>query len=374
MISISEQQLELFMSLFRGRTDVYARRWEKDGRSGYSPAYDFNWDEFMTHKRRGGSMKDFENKKLIPLTKEVVEKHLSGQHIVGIYPILPDNTSYFIAADFDGENWLKDSRLFLQACKEVGLSAYLERSRSGNGGHVWIFFSENYPCYKSRQIALELIRKVFNVSEFEKEVSFDRLFPNQDALTRAGFGNLIALPLQALNYETPLKRSQLTPRLIHFLKEELNFLNTEYLTKRRLGKSIYKVQKYFKLIDETADFISLPRGFLQNIIAFLKENKAAYTIRFNIPNFEQTSYQSEIKLTSAQAPIVQTATECDQGVIVAPSGSGKTIIGLELVARRQLPTLILVHRKQLLDQWIERTQTFLGIAKAMAEQWGCKPK
>lgn len=439
MISISEQQLELFMSLFRGRTDVYARHWEKDGRSGYSPTYEFNWDEFMAHKRLGGSMKDFENKKLIPLTKEVVKKHLLGQHVVGIYPILPENTSYFIAADFDGENWLKDSKSYLQACKEAGLSAFLERSRSGNGGHVWIFFSEAYPCYKSRQIALELIRKAFHVSEFEKEVSFDRLFPNQDTLTGAGFGNLIALPLQGrsaslnnsmfINQETAksftdqwqfitgvkrhsvmeldsvhqllyvdtgqpvakiptggglgisisnqigLRRSELTPGLIHFLKEELNFLNTEYLTKRRLGKSIYKVQKYFKLIDETGDAVSLPRGFLQPLRGFLKENNIAHTVRFNVPNFKETSYQSQIELTPAQAPIVQTATECDQGVIVAPSGSGKTIIGLELIARRKLPALILVHRKQLLDQWIERIQAFLGIAKTHIGQYsGTKKK
>ena len=439
MIYISEQQVELFKSLFRGRSDIYARHWEKNGKSGYSPAYEFEWVEFMAHKRCGGSMKDFENKKLIHLTKEVVKKHLIGQHVVGIYPILVDNTSYFIAADFDGENWLKDSKSFLQVCEEVKLSAYLERSRSGNGGHVWIFFSENYPCYKSRQIALELIRKAFHVSEFEKEVSFDRLFPNQDTLTGAGFGNLIALPLQdgsvttdnamfidletgkpfsnqwqllatvkrhaiseldlihqslfadigktmanmstgdglgiLVSNQIDLKRSELPPGLIHFLKEELNFLNTEYLTKRRLGKSIYKVQKYFKLIDETADFISLPRGFLQTLIKFLKENKIGYTIRFDIPNLEQTSYQSEIKLTPAQVPVVQIAMEYDQGVIVAPSGSGKTIIGLELVARRQLSTLILVHRKQLLDQWIERTQTFLGIAKTHIGQYsGTKKK
>ena len=103
----------------------------------------------MAHKRRGGSMKDFENKKLIQLTKEVVKKHLIGQHVVGIYPIFADNASCFIAADFDGENWLKDSKSFLQVYEEVGLSAYLEHSRSGNGGHVWIFFSENYPCYRS---------------------------------------------------------------------------------------------------------------------------------------------------------------------------------------------------------------------------------
>src|SRR3989339_494228 len=439
MISVTEQQLELYMSLFRGRADVYARRWEKDGRSGYSPAYEFNWDEFMMHKRRGGSMKDFENKKLIPLINEVVKKHLIGQHVVGIYPILPDNTSCFIAADFDGENWLKDSKSFLQSCGEVRLSAYLERSRSGNGGHVWIFFSEVYPCYKSRQIVLEIIRRSFNVSEFEKEVSFDRLFPNQDTLTGAGFGNLIALPLQGMSIsngnamfidpetgkpfsnqwqfldkikrhtiaeldlihqslfadtgkptinmptggglgilvsnQIDIKRSELTPGLIHFLKEELNFLNTEYLTKRRLGKSIYKVQKYFKLIDETGDTVSLPRGFLQNLVGFLKENNIAYTIRLDIPRFEETSYQSQIELTPAQIPVVQTAMECDQGVIVAPSGSGKTIIGLELIARRQLPALILVHRKQLLDQWVERIQTFLGIAKTHIGQYsGTKKK
>ncbi|MBI3458723.1 DEAD/DEAH box helicase family protein [Candidatus Azambacteria bacterium] len=439
MILISEQQLELYMSLFRGRTDVYARHWEKDGRSGYSPAYEFNWDEFMTHKRCGGSMKDFENKKLIPLTKEIVKKHLLGQHVIGVYPILPANTSYFIAADFDGENWLADSKVYLAACTEVGLTGYLERSRSGNGGHVWIFFSEIYPCYKSRQIALELIRKAFHVSEFEKEVSFDRLFPNQDTLTGAGLGNLIALPFQGksvingnavfidpeaeklipdqwqflntvkrhtsaeldsvhqlffsdtgkpvinvlaggglgilVSNQIELRRSELIPNLIHFLKEELNFLNTDYLTKRRLGKSIYKVQKYFKLIDESGDIISLPRGFLQTIIVFLKENNVAYKVQSDTPHFDQADYKSQIELTPAQVPIVQLATENDQGVIVAPSGSGKTIIGLELVARRQLLALILVHRKQLLDQWIERIQTFLGIAKAHIGQYsGIKKK
>jgi len=439
MISISEQQLELFMSLFRGRADVYARHWEKDGRSGYSPAYEFNWDEFMAHKRRGGLMKDFENKKLIPLTNDVVKKHLIGQHVVGIYPILPENTSYFIAADFDGENWLADSNSFMSACEDAGISAYLERSRSGNGGHVWIFFSEAYPCYKSRQIALELIRQAFHVSEFEKEVSFDRLFPNQDTLTGAGFGNLIALPFQGrstvngnavfidpktakplsdqwqflntvkkystaeldsihqrlfsdtekpavnaparnglgilVNNQIELRRSELTPRLIHFLKEELNFLNTEYLTKRRLGKSVYKVQKYFKLIDEVGDTISLPRGFLQTLISFLKGNNIDHTIQFHIPRFEAADYVSQIALTPAQAPIVESVIVQEQGVIVAPSGSGKTIIGLEVIARRKLPALILVHRKQLLDQWIERIQTFLGIAKAHIGQYsGTKKK
>lgn len=437
MITINEQQLELFMSLFRGREDVYARRWEKNGKSGYSPAYDFNWNEFMAYKYRGGSMKDFENKKLLPINKEITKRHLLGQHVIGVYPILADNTSYFIAADFDGETWKNDARSLLNGCAEVGLTGYLERSRSGNGGHVWLFFSENYHCYKSRQIVLELIRRAFHISEFEKEVSFDRLFPNQDSLSREGFGNLIALPLQGRSFsqgntvfidptndkpfldqwaflqnlkrhtaheldsvhallfadnkqletspahglslvvsnQITLPRAQLSPSIIHFLKEELNFLNTEYLTKKRLGKSTYKVQKYFKLIDEQGDTISLPRGFLNQLIAFLDKNQIAHAVQEDHATLEEVALRNDIKLTPAQTATVEQAIGYNQGVIVAPSGSGKTIMWLELIAQRKQPALILVHRKQILDQWVERIQAFLGIAKTHIGQYsGVKKK
>jgi hypothetical protein len=96
MTQIDKQKIELFSSLFRGRTDVYARRWERDGRSGYSPAYEFNWDEFMAHERRGGSLKDFENKRLISLTVEVIKKHLLGQHVLGIYLFFPTTRHIFL--------------------------------------------------------------------------------------------------------------------------------------------------------------------------------------------------------------------------------------------------------------------------------------
>ena len=115
MININPQQFELFVSLFRGRTDVWARYWEKNGRSGYSPAYEFDWDEFMAHKNRGGSLKDFANKRLIPLTSDIVKKHLTGQLVVGVYPILPDNTSWFLVADFDGSSWREDVKAFIDA-------------------------------------------------------------------------------------------------------------------------------------------------------------------------------------------------------------------------------------------------------------------
>lgn len=126
----TDEHVELYHMLFQGRSDVFARYWEKNGRSGYSPAYSFDWNEFLAHKERGGSMKTFENKKLIPLTLEILKQHLFGRLALGVYPILPDNTSLFLAADFDGEHWLEDARSFIDACAMVGLSAYLERSKS----------------------------------------------------------------------------------------------------------------------------------------------------------------------------------------------------------------------------------------------------
>ena len=100
---VPDAEVNLFASLFRGRSDVWARFWEKNGRSGYSPAYSFDWNEFMAHKRIGGTLATFQNKTLQPLTSDVLRKHLSGSLLAGGYPILEDGTSYFLAADFDGE-------------------------------------------------------------------------------------------------------------------------------------------------------------------------------------------------------------------------------------------------------------------------------
>ena len=421
----TSDKIKLYRSLIRGRDDVFARRWDKNG--SYFPDYTFNWNEFNAHKASGGTIKDFKNKQLTPLTDAVIHKHLLGQITIGIYPILEDNTSYFLAADFDGNNWRIDCLTYRQEMGKVGLTSYIERSRSGNGGHVWVFFKDAYPCHKSRAIGLEAARKVLNLSEFDKEASFDRLFPNQDAISKGGFGNLIALPFQgeavqngntvfidpvttepyedqfsvlknikchslgelddaynlAINESTDkaspvknkklkiivgqnitLQKAQLSGPLVGFLKEQLNFLNTEYLTKKRLGISLYQVQKYFRLIDESDKTISLPRGFLSRLLKFLYENNIKYEVSFATPKLPGCKFKSSIKLTDIQQNIVESAMTEKQGVIVAPPGSGKTMMGMELIARHQKPALILVHRKQLLDQWVDRIQTYLNIPKA----------
>ena len=182
------------IELFKARTDIFALRWEKGNKNGYMPAVIIDPYRLRIHRIHGGSYNDYKDKEYRTLTETEIDKHLQGKQFIGIYPLLKDNTSWFIAADFDEENWADQCSFFIKICAENGIPAYLERSRSGNGGHVWIFFENPYPAIKSRKIMITLLQQSGIFSVFDKASSFDRLFPNQDILTGKGFGNLIALP------------------------------------------------------------------------------------------------------------------------------------------------------------------------------------
>jgi len=425
-LSFSIKQIELFQSLFKGREDIYARRWAKGENSGYMPAYDVIWDEFEKHKAQGGTFQNYKNKKPAPLTKKALQQHLLGKETIGIYPLLKDNTSWLIVADFDGEMWQDESLRFIRSCKAFDIPAYLERSRSGTGGHVWIFFQKPYLAWKSRKIMLHLLRQAGILSEFDKEASFDRLFPNQDVHSGSGFGNLIALPLNkkwmesgntsfldpqtcqpvsdqwamlediekiesteldwiyhsiqnsenqapiiksssgkrleiVIDNQIWLSKDNLGPALISFLREKLNFINSDYLIKKNLGRSTHKTERYFRLIDEEDGWINIPRGFLFDLVSYCQEKGISHHITDKRLKQATVTFQSGIRLYPYQKEALEPTQKQDFGVIVAPPGSGKTIMGLELIARKQQPALILVHRKQLFDQWVDRIESFLGI-------------
>ena len=146
-------KIALFRSLFRGREDAYATRWVgRNGKSGYSPAA-------PRAEKSSFKTSDYKNRKCFPLTDAVVRDHLLGKHTVGIYPLLLDETCWFLAVDFDKKAWQADASAFIKTCREFGLPASLERSRSGNGGHVWLFFDSRIPACSARKLGCYLLTK-----------------------------------------------------------------------------------------------------------------------------------------------------------------------------------------------------------------------
>lgn len=182
-----QEKIGLFCSLFRGREDVYAVHWvnERAGKKGYSPACEDPW-----------SLRKGQPRKYLPLTDSVVHDHLAGNKTIGIFPLLKDNACWFLACDFDKEGWKLDAMTYLEICGRYQVPAYLERSRSGNGGHVWTFFSAPVSSVQARQLGMRLLRQTMDTRADMDLGSYDRFFPNQDFVPKGGFGNLIAAPLQ----------------------------------------------------------------------------------------------------------------------------------------------------------------------------------
>ncbi|PPK51158.1 hypothetical protein BY454_11633 [Marinobacter persicus] len=191
------QKAELFRELFRGRQDVYAVRWESssNGRSGYAVACANEWVQGICQKPRI-KCSECPHKKFKPLDFSAVYDHLSGKHVAGLYPLLPDSSCYLLAVDFDKEDWRADVRALAQACRDEGVPYLVEISRSGAGAHLWVFFSDAVPAWSARALGFKLLDKAMERHPGLSFDSYDRLFPNQDTMPDGGFGNLIALPLQ----------------------------------------------------------------------------------------------------------------------------------------------------------------------------------
>nr|MDA8219131.1 hypothetical protein [Dehalococcoidales bacterium] len=195
--SAAADKIALFGSLFRGRDDVYAVRWESrtGEKSGYAPACRNERDRSLCRKP-AVKCAHCPNRDLLPFTDAVIHGHLSGKHTVGIYPLLKDDTCWFLAMDLDSEEWADNAAVLLDVCDESGVPAVLERSRSGNGGHVWVFFDRPVAAATARRLGSMLLSASMERAYHSTLDAFDRLFPSQDTLPRGGFGNLIALPLQ----------------------------------------------------------------------------------------------------------------------------------------------------------------------------------
>ncbi|MEE4245407.1 MAG: hypothetical protein V2I33_08350 [Kangiellaceae bacterium] len=244
-----DQKIAIFRGLFRGRTDIFANRWQnKQGRSGYSVACNNEWVQGICHKPRI-KCQDCNNRQFTELNDQIIYRHLAGQQVVGLYPLMNDNTSHFLAADFDKGQWQEEVKAMSKACRKFAIPHAIEISRSGNGAHLWIFFNEKVPAKEARLLGFGLLDKAM---EFYPNLSFDsydRLFPNQDILPEGGFGNLIALPLQK---EARFSgNSSFVDNELNVIQDQWQYLaNMESISHSRLTKLLTQISPNSALFKE----------------------------------------------------------------------------------------------------------------------------
>ena len=201
-----EEKVKLFRSLFRGREDVFARRWNSPatGKSGYQPVCVREWNREYCDKKKY-KCSECPNREFQSLGYNDIYRHLegkdpNGRDVVGVYAILEDNTCHFLCCDFDDKScehgYQDDVGAYVSVCRDWNIPAYIERSRSGNGAHVWILFSEPVQARQARRLGNAILTEAMEREGRMSFKSYDRFFPNQDFMPQGGFGNLVALPLQ----------------------------------------------------------------------------------------------------------------------------------------------------------------------------------
>lgn len=443
-------KISLFSNLFRGRDDVYPRFWisKKTGKSGYSPVCKNDWIPKIC-KKSIIKCQECSNRELVPIDDEIIRKHLEGVHIIGVYPMLQDETCYFLAADFDKEDWVDNVFAFKKTCVQEGVPVAIERSRSGNGAHAWMFFKENIPASLARRMGSFLITKTMSNRYKLSMKSYDRLFPNQDTLPKGGFGSLIALPFQkeAMKHGnsifidescTPyddqwkflstiekmsfkdveifskeasrtgqivdvrmspisesdppwmqlpsgkrkyksvikdlpekvelvianrvyIKTNGLPSILLNQVKQLAAFQNPEFYKRQNMRLSTFLTPRIISCSEILDNYLSIPRGCFEDISCLFNE----YGIKVDIK--DERSIGKEVKfkfygeLNKDQKTASRIILNNDVGVLVAHPGMGKTVIAIHTIVERKMNTLILVHRKPLMEQWRLQLASFLNI-------------
>ena len=419
MSQITGEKIRLYRSIFNTRDDVLARYWEdfESKKSGYVPIYRLSQSPQA-------------------LTDTVISNHLMGNQTIGIYPLFPDNTTAFLAIDFDGSEWFEPARRVSEVAQTYQLNSYLERSKSGNGGHLWFFFTERISAYTARQMGKLFLSK----AGIKNGATFDRMFPSQDEHTGKGYGNLICLPLQGklvaehktvfidsngqafpnqwaflstiqkispaqiknllesslVFQQTPSESKKTTSedqlqsteedfdieivvtttqgqevklilgagisipniwlpdKLYRFFKKELNFPNPEFYAKERFGYSTWQTSRFIKTIDVNPEGITIPAGYLDQVLQFINENQFRVEIVDNRTTTKTTTFKSKLKLRKNQQKELTQLLKYERIIFQAQPGFGKTVVALSLMKKRRQKTLIIVHTNALLRQWIKR--------------------
>ena len=448
--SPARDKVALFRSLFRGREDVYPKRWDNAaaGKSGYAPVCANEWAPRICGKPRV-KCGACPNQAFREVTDEAVDGHLRGRRTIGVYAMLGDDSCRFLAADFDKANWRRDASAFLDACRSKGVPAALERSLSGNGAHVWIFFAEPVPAALARRLGAHLVTEAMERNPDIGFKSYDCFFPSQDTVPAGGFGNLIALPLQGgprksgnsvflddnfephadqwaflsslrrlspaeaaaiaeeagrqgrvvglrlpldeeddepwsappsrrrplpriagplperieavLGDQLYIPRAGLPPGLVNRLIRLAAFQNPAFYGAQAMRRSTYGIPRVIACAELLSRHIALPRGCREAMERLLEELGVGVDLRDERNPGRPVDAGFLGELTAEQQSAAAALLEHETGVLSAATGFGKTVVAASVIAARRTSTLVLVHRRQLMEQWIARLAAFLDL-------------
>ena len=454
-----------FYSYFRGRKDVYVKR---GARKGYYTQCNNFWKSGICPKERGEKVKCQEcpAKDYKELKKSIILEHLKGtkedcSDVIGLYPLFPDGTCWFLVFDFDNHDedaapskgWEQEVDALRKICLSVGIDALVERSRSGRGAHVWIFFSEAIQAAKVRRFGEALLAKGAESVSLKSFRYYDRMMPMQDCLPEGRLGNLIALPLQGqalrkgnsafvdefwrpykdqwsklLNTRKlseaemdayirswcpedntmqmfqsdkvdekedsnqllfgsspkpstryfknddatgPIKiiladgiyidRRNLKPRLQNAIRRLAAYSNPQFFQNLALGFSTRETPRIVYDGYDEGNYIVLPRGCFEE----LKRHLSDAEIPLDIVDKRQAGRQIDVSFNGELYPEQTIAAErllaYEMGMLAAATAFGKTVIGANLIARRKVNTLVLVHTVEIMNNWVRDLNKFLTI-------------
>ncbi len=448
------EKIVIFQRLFIGRMDIFATRWENTrGRNGYSVACHNEWVSGICQKPVV-KCSECAHRNFKGINQQEIYGHLSGKQIIGLYPLLQDNACHFLAFDLDKSDWQQAVLALAERCNELHIPHAVERSRSGKGAHLWIFFESAIPAKDARLLGSKLLDLAMETHPGLSFESYDRLFPNQDFMPSGGFGNLIALPLQFIPRQSgnsvfvdntfkphpdqwlflkqleklpsqilysliqkptgstiPTNESQpnpwekalpiehtklsncpktlvlvlanqlyiptasLPPLLITRLKRLASFANPAFYKAQAMRFSTQGTPRYICCARFEDDYLILPRGCLDDVVILLEEQ--GIHIEYNDQRYAGTSIEG-IQflggLKKNQIEAVSALLKFDTGTLHAPTAFGKTVTAIGIIAQRKTNTLILVHSRQLLDQWKERLNAFVsGVSIGVIGGGKCKP-